>query len=346
MVTIRAHTPYPGRRWILAAALTLSACPSSDEPDPEPTWQLVHANLDGALLSVWGTGPDDVWAVGSDTLDGQGPLVIRYDGESWERIDTGLTQGDLWWVFGFADGPVYMGGAGGIIVRHDGTSFEQMETPGDQTVFGIWGSGPEDVWAVGGASDATGGFAWRLEGDVWVDEPTLPAEVPTSAAIWKIHGVGPDDAWLVGSNGVSLHWNGTELTPGDTGVGSSLFTVFGYAGGSYVAVGGLASGVIVENTSGSWENVTPDPVPQGLAGVSLDDEGSGLAVGLYGTIYTRDDASWERDKPDFSLPQNLHGSWVDPAGGMWAVGGQTLAPPLREGVLLYRGVEMLPTEGL
>ncbi len=31
-----------------------------------------------------------------------------------------------------------------------------MTTPGTNTVFGIWGSSPDDLWAVGGASDATG----------------------------------------------------------------------------------------------------------------------------------------------------------------------------------------------
>lgn len=323
--------------------MLLLACP---KPSPEEEhWQMVHEDLEGALLSVWGTSSTDVWAVGANTRDGAGPLVIHYDGDAWERMDTGLTQGDLWWVFGFEGGPVYMGGDGGVILEYDGDAFSVMDTPGDATVFGIWGTSPDDMWAVGGASDATGGFAWRWQGDTWQLEPSLPADVPTSAALWKAYGFGANDAWLVGSNGVALHWNGTDLTAGNTGVGSSLFTVHGY-GDNYVAVGGLATGVIVENTHGTWENVTPDPVPMGLSGVTVGAEGTGIAVGLFGGLYVREDGAWRAEDSGLSLAQNLHGSWIDENGGLWAVGGQTLSPPLNKGLLIHRGFSEVSQGGL
>lgn len=329
---------------VLGASLSLlTACPPA-EPD-EPKWQEVHEGLDGALLSVWGTSSTDVWAVGADTRDGKGPLVIHYDGESWSRLESGLTEGDFWWVFGFEGGPIYMGGDGGVIVEYDTGTFTVMDTPGDKTVFGIWGSSPSDMWAVGGASDATGGFAWRLNAGVWEPEPSLPADVEANAAIWKVFGFGADDAWLVGSNGVALHWSDGALTAGETGVGSSLFTVHGHDG-EYVAVGGLASGVIVENTNGTWENVTPDPPPMGLSGVAIADDGSGIAVGLFGGVYLREDGAWRAEDPDLGLAQNLHGAWIDDQGGLWAVGGQTLSPPLTDGVLIHRGVSEVSPGGL
>lgn len=314
--------------------------PSSDE-----TWVLVQEDLPGALLSIWGTSADDVWAVGADAGDGSGPLVIHFDGEAWTRVSTGQTAGDLWWVFGFADGPIFMGGDGGVILRSDdGASFTRMTTPGIGTVYGIWGAAPDDVWAVGGDSDASGGFAWRLAGDTWAPEPSLPADVPGTAAVWKAYGSAADDLWLVGSSGVALHWDGTALTPGDTGVGSSLFTVHA-RDGLYAAVGGLATGIIVELQGGTWTNVTPDPPPMGLAGVALGEDGTGIAVGMAGTVYTRDGARWQPEALGIALRQNLHGTWIDDEGGLWAVGGQTLTAPLDEGVLLHRGTAV-PTGGL
>ena len=68
------------------------ACPQGQ---PEATWQLVHRDLPGALLSVWGTNASDVWAVGGDARDGAGPLVIHFDGDTWTRVATGKTQGNL-----------------------------------------------------------------------------------------------------------------------------------------------------------------------------------------------------------------------------------------------------------
>jgi hypothetical protein len=322
--------------------LLIVGCP--EDPEPEVGWKVVHEQLDGALLSVWGTSREDVWTVGADARDGSGPIVLHFDGDAWTRVPTGLAGGDLWWVFGFDGGPIYMGGDGGVIVRKDGDTFTPMTTPGTDTVFGIWGASPDDVWAVGGASDSTGGFAWRLAGDTWVAEPSLPANVPTDAAVWKMFGRAADDAWMIGSNGVALHWDGATLTPGDTGVGSSLFTVH-EKDGLYTAVGGLASGIVVENAGAGWHDVTPDPAPMGLAGVTLGEDGTGIAVGVLGTVYVRDGQVWAAEDLGVGLLENLHGSWIDDEGGLWAVGGQTFAPPLTDGVMIHRGREV-PLGGL
>ena len=321
------------------ATTSLGACPQAE---PEATWQLVHHGLPGALLSVWGTSAADVWAVGGDARDGQGPLVIHFDGATWTRVATGETQGNLWWVFGFADGPIYMGGEGGVILRHQDGAFTRMSTPSLDTVYGIWGASPDDVWAVGGASDSNGGFAWRLSGDTWTPEPSLPAEITTSAAIWKLFGTATNDAWLVGSNGVALHWDGKQLTPRTTGVGSSLFTVH-ERDGLYTAVGGLATGIIVEYDGAAWQPVTPEPPPMGLSGVTLGADGFGVAVGSYGGVYTRSDAGWAPAELGFTLAGNLHGSWIDEDGGVWAVGGQTFSPPYTDGTLIHRGATISGT---
>lgn len=323
-------------KWLgVALVAVVVGCDSGDEAAGD-AWQRVHEGLPGALLSVWGTSATDVWTVGADARDGAGPQVLHFDGEAWTRVDTGLTQGDLWWVFGFADGPIYMGGDGGVIVRRDGDTFTVMDTPSTGTIYGIWGSSPDDLWAVGGESDASGGFAWRLVGDAWVPEASLPADVATDAALWKAFGTATDDVWLVGSNGVSLHWDGASLSAGDTGVGSSLFTVYA-KDGLYTAVGGLATGIIVEGDGTTWRNVTPDPPPMGLAGVSLGDGGLGIAVGMSGSVYVRDDGGWAPEDPGLLVRENLHGAWVDDDGGLWAVGGQTLTPPLTDGVMIHRG---------
>lgn len=322
----------------------LLGCPAEPEP-PDDQWELVHRDLSAALLSVWGTSSTDVWAVGGDALDGTGPTVIHFDGESWSRVPTGDAQGNLWWVFGFEDGPIYMGGEGGVIYRYEAGQYTKMDTPGTDTVFGIWGATPSDVWAVGGASTSTGGFAWRLDGDSWIAEPTLPADVAADASVWKVYGTSTSDAWLVGSNGVALHWDGTALTSGQTGVGSSLFTVHA-SEGLYTAVGGAATGLIVEYQDGEWRNVTPDPPPPGLSGVVLGADGFGVAVGSFGAVYSRSQAGgWAEEDLGFNLGLTLHGAWIDDAGGVWAVGGQVYSPPFVDGLLLHRG-PTVPSGGL
>jgi hypothetical protein len=328
--------------FFLPAVVLLGACgpDGGDPPGPDggvnPGWRLIHHDLPGALLSVWGTSAADVWIAGADARDGSGPLVLHYDGAVWERVPTGQTQGDLWWVFGFAGGPIYMGGAGGVILRYENGAFAATTTPSTDTVFGIWGASPDNLWAVGGAPDTKSGFAWRLAGDTWMPEPSLPSSIATTGAIWKIFGTSASDAWLVGSNGVSLHWDGASLSQSDTGVGSSLFTVNGNAQ-RYAAVGGFGTGIIIENDGSGWSVVTPDPPPYGMTGVVLAADQAGYAVGEYGATYRRDASGWHAEDLGFELQLNLHSVWIDPSGGVWAAGGQTGSFPLVEGLVIHKG---------
>jgi hypothetical protein len=41
----------------------------------------------GALYSVWGSGPSDVFAVGVDFFLERG-AVLHYDGQSWQQMPT------------------------------------------------------------------------------------------------------------------------------------------------------------------------------------------------------------------------------------------------------------------
>lgn len=338
----------------MSASLGAAAC-GGDDPagtggggtggtgGQQPGWTVVHEQLPGALLSVWGTGADDVWTVGGDARDGTGPLVLHYDGSAWERIETGETEGDLWWVFGFDGGPIYMGGAGGVILRYEGGSFTKMDTPGNGTVFGIWGASPSDVWAVGGQADKEG-FAWKVNGDTWEPEPSLPAADVTDAAIWKVYGRSASDAVLVGSSGLSYTWDGTALSPADTGVGSSLFTVHASAE-RYVAVGGFGTGIVVEYDGSTWTDLSPTSgIVNGLTGVVLSGSEGGYAVGQFGAVYERSAGSWTEVDTELSVQDDLHGVWADSDGGVWAVGGKTASLPLVGGVLIYRGDDAPPSE--
>jgi hypothetical protein len=319
---------------LLAAVQALAACGDDDgggSPDAasQPTWQVVHEDLDGALLSVWGTAQDDVWSVGGDP--GTGPMVLHWDGSAWDTLDA-PSAGDLWWVFGFTGGPVYMGGSGGRILRTDGASFEEMATPSaTPIVFGIWGCSPDDVWAVGGNfGGGSGGFAWHLEAGEWVSHDLPDGEV---RPVWKVIGRSCDDVRFVGESGLSFTWDGAGFAAETTGVGESLFTD-ALLDDTYLAVGGLA-GIILEDSGSGWQDVSPDGAP-GLNGVCAAG-GEAFATGQFGAVYRRaEDGSWVEDEMP-PTDQTLHACWVDPSGGLWAVGGQVLSPPLVNGVMVYRG---------
>jgi hypothetical protein len=307
----------------------LGACGGGGSDDP--AWVVVTEGQPSALLSVWSSSATDVWVVGGDPRDGTGPIVEHYDGTAWTKLDTGQRNVDLWWVTGFAGGPVFMSGSNGTILRYQNGAFEKLATPGNLIVFGMWGAAPNDVWAVGG-NFGGGGFAWRYDGTAWTVFPGVPADITSQGTCWKVNGLSADNVWISGTNGATLHWNGTALDRTDVPIEASLLSVAGNAV-RFVTVGGASDGVLYENEGSGWHSALPTGGNR-LAGVAVSDD-QYVAVGEFGTVLRRGSNGWSSDKR--VTDENLHAAWIDPAGGMWAVGGHYDTPPMKDGVLIHRG---------
>ena len=304
-------------------------------------------NLPGALLSVSGTGPKDVYAVGADPQDGRGPLVLHYDGTGWDRLDTGAT-GDLWWI-GVTpiDGAFYLSGDGGLILRYNLTThqFSRDTTPGTERIYGTWGAGPTDVWAVGGATESpdTGGVIWHYDGVNWTSvdlSAVRPAGVPQ---LFKVWGRATDDVYAVGFRGIVLHWNGgawsVVTTPNIND--RQLFTVHGNAARVGTVGGFFLEGLLLEREgAGDFLLASPSNSPQ-LNGIFYSPDAQAVAVGNGLSVATRDTGGWTTvDEGNDDQGRDFHAVWVDSEDGIWAVGGDLA--DLVNGVLRYGGPQFVP----
>ncbi|HEX8437353.1 MAG TPA: hypothetical protein VF697_19735, partial [Archangium sp.] len=141
--------------FLVLLAVLLGAC-EDPPPPPEPgSWSLVASGRPEALLAVGGRSEQDVYAVGMDR--GSGPAVLHFDGASWQGLATGL-RGDFWAVHAFDNGQVMMAGSSSTVLLYDGSRFTRMSTPGlaRQTVYSLWGTRPDDVYAVGSGPGRAG----------------------------------------------------------------------------------------------------------------------------------------------------------------------------------------------
>jgi hypothetical protein len=141
---------------------------------------------------------------------------------------------------------------------------------------------------------------------------------------------------MVGTRGTILHFDGDRLTQVDSDTRRDLFTVHGNET-LVAAVGGFGTGVIVESQGARWRDATPADAPH-VIGVWLDADAS-YAVGIEGAVLRRVDGVWTRQETGLSVQDALHSVWVDPEGGVWAVGGQVLEVPLVRGIMIYRPPE-------
>lgn len=308
-------------------------------------WQTVLQNLDGTLLSVWGTSATDVWSVGGSLGDGLESLVMHYDGLSWTRRHPGGND-SFWWVHGTTANDVWMVGEHGRITHWDGAAFADTAPITDATVFGVFAVAPNDVWAVGGtpgSATGTNDVVLHYDGTSW-KASALP--VQNHVALFKIWGTDANNLYVVGENGVIWHrvqgaWN-REAAGLATG---RLTTVFGCSATEVYAVGGRD---LLVSDGATWKRADIDPtlIVNDLNGVSCSSAGVIVVGG--GSLKLRyvqgaDAGPTKRWETDFGVEPfvDLHGAWADPSGAFWGAGGQFTAaaqPNLkRDGVLAFYG---------
>ncbi len=302
-------------------------------------FEITATTPSAALMAVHGTSKNDVWMVGAD--DGQGPLTLHLQGDRWVRRDPGV-RGDFWWVHALSEDQVFFAGSDANIVLFDGDHFTRQETPGlgRHTVYGLWGSAPNDVYAVGAVAGRNG-FIWHYNGDDW-RELELPAGLPQDAnrdtpALLKVSGRSPEDVWIVGDRGVLLRGNAHDgFSVADSGTGDRLFTVH-CSSDEAVVVGGNQSGVLLKEDGRALR-----PLDTGKAGIlqgaHVGENGSVWLTGQDGIMFQGRGQELSRVDPgiDFSV-ESLHAVWTDPSGGVWAVGGSVLSGSLEEGLAIHLG---------
>jgi hypothetical protein len=333
----------------LAAARRAADRLLARETPKKPVFGVPVLGRGGALLGVWGeAGPDPrLYAVGAADADGPQFLVLHPGAEGWVRVPV-AASGDLWWVTVVPGDVAWASGSGGRVVRYDpATGFlEDRSTGVDAVLYGIWGSGPTDVWTVGGDPLGAGPVPALLhwDGDSW--DPVEPPAEAAGKILYKVWGTAQDDVWAVGQGGILLHFDGGSWTAVPSGTTSLLLTVAGPD--PVVAVGGGASAVAVERgvggefaavpvtgvTSGSGSQTGGGPVKT-LNGVFVPAEGTPLAVGLSGSVVRRGDSGWTGVAGVPATVKDLHAVWMDEDGNAVMVGGKLSS--LTEGQIVTFG---------
>jgi len=336
----------------LLAAL-LCGCPGSDpepepEPEPEKAWQIAldHEDLDRAVLSVWGTAANKVFAVGGPLGNsGFESLALYFDGSSWRDLAPG-GEASFWWVAGTSGTDVWMVGEKGRITHFDGSELTEHDSGVEATIWGVWPFSAKDVWAVGGTP--LGGTAepndivLHYDGDSW-KPVTLPGE-PLGVAHYKVWGTSSDNLYVVGEQGTIWHRSGSGwvLQSDPPIVSSTLFTVHGCSAEQVYAVGGLSA--LRSGGDGTWTKESLKP-SNAINGVSCADPDQVIVVGGGGQKQRLIDGVWtnEYDIPPFV---DLHAAWAAADGTFWVVGGDFLSGVSpnqpRDGMVARYGSGALP----
>jgi len=189
------------------------------------------------VLRIWGSGLDNVYAVGSD-------LLVRYDGSSWSPVETGLRFKNFRAIWGSGPSDIFivsqgvgtMGRVWGRIYHYDGASWSEVGIPCVSGLTAVWGSSGNDVYAAGdggailryrgGRIPPAGGRPWIYDYDG--DGTSDIAVFRPFSGLWAVRGL---------TRAYFGRW-GDLPAPGDyNGDGSTEFAVFRPAAGLWAARG-------------------------------------------------------------------------------------------------------------
>jgi hypothetical protein len=181
-------------------------------PTPKLTWTLMTPGSGWNASFISGAADGELWIADR----GGSALQIRADGTSSVtdlKLSTSAYVTDLW-VAGSNN--AYISAYANLVLHWDGSGAWKRDIMTSGTVFGsVWGSGPTDVYAVGG-----GGPYHSTGNDTWT---TVPLHATLIAGMGQIRGTGPNDIWLTGIYGELFRSTGDgmwhqETTPQTPGV--------------------------------------------------------------------------------------------------------------------------------
>ena len=210
------------------------------------------------------------------------------------------------------------------------------------TLYAIWGSSSNDVWAVGengtmvhwdgktwqalgsypgSVADTFGAVNGSSAGDVWAlgvtavhwdgaAWTTSPTYAVMGAGAW---GTGPDDVWVVGRGGYITHWDGALWSLVPSTITTDLFAVWGSGPDDVWATGDV--GVAMHWNGSAWSAKAPPGVEplHGLWGSSATDV---WAVGITGVVNHWNGAAWSSSGSGLTV-RAVSGSGPS---DVWAVG--------------------------
>ena len=226
------------------------------------------------------------------------------------------------------DGAVSPDGGGADTGSETGGTDEPLweaafDTAAAGPLSGVWGSGPDDVFVVGGADIQ--GEVYHWDGAAWAAQD-VPDGVPL--LVWS-YGFGAEDVWSVGLDGAAVHWDGAAWTPVETGTDQDLWGVFGFASDDLWVVGGSPPGdapTILHWDGTAFDAVELDPAQNPLEVAALFKVwgiGSRLfAVGERGLILRWDGEGWEREDAGAKADQDFVSLWGTSEDHIVAVGGR------------------------
>ena len=227
--------------------------------------------------------------------------VLHFDGNYWRAMDAGGCgcEASLYGVWGSSGNDVYAVGGAGAVLHWTGGAWDPVSDPD---------IGTDDLFAVWGssASDiwAVGDFGRIVHYD-GADWTTVAADPVTTMPLYSVWGSGANDAWAVGDSGTVLRWDGATWAQQSFPDSATLTAVWGTSS-SDVWVAGYSecfcSGVLWHWDGADWTALEGGPDLDGMPLFAGWSSGSQVWVASLGVVFHYDGSDWTADAVGYGAP--------------------------------------------
>jgi hypothetical protein len=207
-----------------------------------------------------------------------------------------------------------------MVLRLAGGDFEAKDTGVKHNIYGMWGTGPKNLHAVGAK-----GTIVHWDGGGWTMQAT-----PAKDDLKAIHGTDATHIWAVGWNGSAAYfdgtgWKQTPVQPTNTNL-NGVFAGKDAQGNAHVwaaATNGIYKLQPGPNGVPTWQKYNPSTFSNLLA-IHGSDADHVWAVGTYGQIWFWNGQVWKYQASNTSI--QLRSVWAAGPESAYAVGekGQIL----------------------
>ncbi len=274
------------------------------------SWERVDTVAKGRLLSIWGDGPKNVYA------GGEGGPLLHFDGEEWTDLNGAVHEHlESVWVSDDPEPEIFAVGWDGALLRGRGTDFHRMHPPSVESFYAVWGSAPDDVFAV-----SANGSIIHYDGDHWSSMIHGAGEEYWLHSVW---GSGKDDVYAAGASRRVLHYDGDRWSVMDMGM-TFLNDVWALPDGRAYAVGRY--GVVWRYDGLTWSELRPLGSGETLHGVWAAADDDVYAVGEGATILHYNGEQWVTMETDLEAdyPPKLGAVWGNGPDDVWVGGRRVL----------------------
>ena len=257
------------------------------------------------LLTVFGTGPEDVWVAGEEGA------LARFDGRDWRAFSTPVTA-PLRGLHGTGPSDVWAVGEH-TILHFDGEAWVEVLRDPRETLLDVWVSPRGEAWIAGHSDRDDRALLRRWDGVEWHRHV-----LTTALTFWAVWGSQDGQVWIAGTaidgNGLVLRGTADGVDPAGY-VGPSIRDIWGESDDS-VWVAAYQGGF--QHWDGErWSQYAAPDDARVMAATGSDAEHA-WAVGLRGLILGFDGDEWTAEESGANT--TLLSVWAAAEDDVWAVG--------------------------